>query len=47
MHYGEIEHRSIMAWPSPDDAKELAEEGITNSIRSLILLDERELAVRA
>ncbi len=28
MHYGEIEHRSIYGEASPDDAKELAEEGI-------------------
>ena len=28
MHYGEIEHRSIYGVASPDDAKELAEEGI-------------------
>jgi hypothetical protein len=28
MHYGEIEHRSIYGVATPDDAKELAEEGI-------------------
>jgi len=28
MHYGEIEHRSIYGVASPDDARELAEEGI-------------------
>ena len=28
MHYGEIEHRSIYGVASPEDAKELAEEGI-------------------
>ena len=28
MHYGEVEHRSIYGVASPDDAKELAEEGI-------------------
>ena len=28
MHYGEIEHRSIYGVASPQDAKELAEEGI-------------------
>jgi hypothetical protein len=28
MHYGEIEHRSIYGEASPDDAKELHEEGI-------------------
>jgi len=28
MHYGEIEHRSIYGEASPNDAKELAEEGI-------------------
>ena len=28
MHYGEIEHRSIYGEASPEDAKELAEEGI-------------------
>jgi hypothetical protein len=28
MHYGEIEHRSIYGEASPDQAKELAEEGI-------------------
>jgi len=28
MHYGEIEHRSIYGVASPDEAKELAEEGI-------------------
>ncbi|MGH6683720.1 MAG: DUF1178 family protein [Pseudolabrys sp.] len=28
MHYGEIEHRSIYGIATPDDAKELAEEGI-------------------
>jgi hypothetical protein len=28
MHYGEAEHRSIYGVASPDDAKELAEEGI-------------------
>ena len=28
MHYGETEHRSIYGVASPDDAKELAEEGI-------------------
>jgi hypothetical protein len=28
MHYGESEHRSIYGVASPDDAKELAEEGI-------------------
>jgi hypothetical protein len=28
MHYGEIEHRSIYGEASPDEAKELAEEGI-------------------
>jgi len=28
MHYGEIEHRSIYGEASPDEAKELAEEGV-------------------
>lgn len=28
MHYGETEHRSIYGVASPDDAKELADEGI-------------------
>jgi hypothetical protein len=28
MHYGEIEHRSIYGEASPDEAKELADEGI-------------------
>jgi hypothetical protein len=28
MHYGETEHRSIYGEASPDDAKELADEGI-------------------
>jgi hypothetical protein len=28
MHYGEIEHRSIYGEASPEDAKELSEEGI-------------------
>ena len=28
MHYGEIEHRSIYGEASPDETKELAEEGI-------------------
>jgi hypothetical protein len=28
MHYGEIEHRSILGEATPDDAKALAEEGI-------------------
>ena len=28
MHYGEIEHRSIYGEASPQDAKELHEEGI-------------------
>jgi hypothetical protein len=28
MHYGEIEHRSIYGEASPDEAKQLAEEGI-------------------
>ena len=28
MHYGEIEHRSIYGEASPDQAKELNEEGI-------------------
>jgi hypothetical protein len=28
MHYGETEHRSIYGVASPDDAKDLAEEGI-------------------
>jgi hypothetical protein len=28
MHYGEIEHRSIYGVASPDEAKDLAEEGI-------------------
>lgn len=28
MHYGEVEHRSIYGVASPQDAKELAEEGI-------------------
>jgi len=28
MHYGEIEHRSIYGVASPEEAKELAEEGI-------------------
>ena len=28
MHYGEIDHRSIYGVASPEDAKELAEEGI-------------------
>ena len=40
MHYGEIEHRSIYGEASPEDAKELAEEGI--EFHSLpILPDER------
>ena len=28
MHYGEIEHRSIYGVASPDEAKELSEEGV-------------------
>ena len=28
MHYGETEHRSIYGVASPEDARELAEEGI-------------------
>ena len=28
MHYGEIEHRSIYGEASPEDAKELHDEGI-------------------
>jgi hypothetical protein len=28
MHYGEIEHRSIFGQASPDEARDLAEEGI-------------------
>jgi len=28
MHYGEIEHRSIFGMASPEEAKELAEEGV-------------------
>ena len=28
MHYGEIEHRSIYGMASPEEAKDLAEEGI-------------------
>jgi hypothetical protein len=28
MHYGEVEHRSIYGEATPEDAKELAEEGI-------------------
>ena len=28
MHYGEIEHRSIYGVASPEEAKDLAEEGI-------------------
>jgi len=28
MHYGEVEHRSIYGEATPDEAKELAEEGI-------------------
>jgi hypothetical protein len=28
MHYGEIEHRSIYGEASPEQAKELAEEGV-------------------
>jgi len=28
MHYGEIEHRSIYGVASPDEAKELADEGV-------------------
>ena len=28
MHYGEVEHRSIYGEASPDDARQLAEEGI-------------------
>lgn len=28
MHYGEIEHRSIYGVATPDDAKDLAEEGV-------------------
>ena len=40
MHYGEIEHRSIYGVATPDDAKELAEEGI--EIHPLPMLpDER------
>jgi hypothetical protein len=40
MHYGEIEHRSIYGEATPEDAKELAEEGI--ELHPLpILPDER------
>jgi hypothetical protein len=40
MHYGEIDHRSIYGVASPEDAKELAEEGI--AFQPLpILPDER------
>jgi hypothetical protein len=40
MHYGEIDHRSIYGVASPEDAKELAEEGI--ALQPLpILPDER------
>lgn len=40
MHYGEIEHRSIYGVASPDEAKELVEEGI--EVHPLpILPDER------
>jgi hypothetical protein len=40
MHYGEIEHRSIYGVASPEDAAELAEEGI--DVHPLPLLpDER------
>jgi hypothetical protein len=40
MHYGEIEHRSIHGVASPEDAKELAEEGI--EVHALPMLpDER------
>ena len=28
MHYGEVEHRSIYGEASPQEAKELSEEGI-------------------
>jgi hypothetical protein len=38
MHYGEIEHRSIYGEASPEDAKELAEEGI--EFHSLPILPE-------
>ena len=40
MHYGETEHRSIYGVASPDDAKELAEEGI-EFMPVPILPDER------
>ncbi len=40
MHYGEIEHRSIYGEVSPDEAKELVEEGI--EVHPLpVLPDER------
>jgi hypothetical protein len=40
MHYGEIEHRSIYGEASPDEAKELVEEGI--EVHPLpVLPDER------
>ena len=40
MHYGETEHRSIYGVASPQDAKELAEEGI-EFMPVPILSDER------
>jgi len=40
MHYGETEHRSIYGVASPEDAKELAEEGI-EFMPVPILPDER------
>jgi hypothetical protein len=40
MHYGETEHRSIYGVATPDDARELAEEGIAFSPIP-ILPDER------
>ncbi len=40
MHYGEIEHRSIHGVASPDEAKELAEEGI-EFLPVPVLPDER------
>jgi hypothetical protein len=40
MHYGEAEHRSIYGIASPEDAKELHEEGIEFSPLP-VLPDER------
>ena len=40
MHYGEIEHRSIFGMASPEEAKELAEEGV-EFLPLPVLPDER------